>query len=484
MNAFGAHALRTLFLVLAGAPLDSPAYKALIHSRKKEKISVPAAQKAGDNVKGQARPVPETFREALSKIINQITADIDRTSIRNLATDSLGSPTLQLLIELDLGRSRKHKARIEQSLVGKLLLQQPDEEERDAEATSSFVKMLLQDKVGSHMMERVMACVPKKTFGQLYELYFKGQMGKLAVSETASFVVVKVLEKVEGKDFKEAVGELKEALPALLENHQVAVVRAVIENCSKHGVDADAFCDDLFGVWGGEDGQETLLKMLEVSAEELEKLETDDIPQAKPTRNPGQLHASLLVQALLAVPGKCSVRVKENISQCSGTVVTELCKHQTASHAMQKSLTADSADIAHKRKFVNLLAGSIAGLAVHPVGSHIVDALWEATASGLKLQRQRIADELVAAERSMRDSFYGRAVWRNWKLDVYKTRRHDWNNLAGNSSGEQGEVKKSALQVASERHAQAAAAKKEEAEKSKSKPKSKPEASKKRKQAA
>ncbi|KAK6359590.1 Nucleolar protein 9 [Orbilia brochopaga] len=465
MNAFGAHALRTLFLVLAGAPLDSPAYKALVHSRKKEKISA-VVEKAGASVKGQARPVPETFREALSKIINAITADIDRTSIRNLATDSLGSPTLQLLIELDLGRSRKYKTRIEQSLVGKLLLLQPGEEERDVDATRSFVKMLLQDKVGSHLLERVMACVPKKTFGQLYDLYFKGQMGKLAASETASYVVVKVLEKLEGQEFKGAVGELKEALPTLLENHQVAVVRAVVDNCGKHGVDADGFCDALFVVWGEGDGQEMLLKMLEVSIGELEKLEADDAPQEKAARNPGQLHASLLVQALLTVPGRCSAKVKDSITLCSGAVIRQLCKHQTASHAIQKSLAADQADVAYKRKLVGLLAGSIAGLAVHPVGSHIVDALWDATASGLKLQRQRIADELVAAERSMRDSFYGRAVWRNWKLDVYKTRRYDWNNLGESGSGEQGEVKKSAIQVASERHAQAAAAKKQKEEES------------------
>ncbi|KAJ6260408.1 hypothetical protein Dda_4634 [Drechslerella dactyloides] len=481
MNEFGAHALRTLFLVLAGAPLDSPTYKALMHSKKKEKISVASVEKADGStaVKGQARPVPESFREALSKIINTITADIDRTSIRNLATDSLGSPTLQLLIELDLGRSRKHKTRIEQSLVGKLLLDLPGEEERDVDATRSFVKMLLQDKVGSHLLERVMACVPKKTFGQLYELYFKGQMGKLAVSETASFVVVKVLEKVEGREFKGAVEELKDALPALLENHRVAVVRAVIENSGKHGVDTDGFCDSLFAVWGGDDGEDLLLKMLEVRTGELEKLEANDTPQEKEARNPGQLHASLLVQALLTVPGRCSARVKDCITLCSGTVIRRLCKHQTASHAIQKSLTADPADVAYKRKFVGLLAGSIGDLAVHPIGSHIVDALWGATASGVKLQRQRVAEELVAAERSMRDSFYGRAVWRNWKLDVYKTRRHDWNGLGANS-----EAKKSALQIASERHAQAAAAKKEETDKSKPKNPAKDAVAKKRKSSA
>ncbi|KAK6360744.1 Nucleolar protein 9 [Orbilia blumenaviensis] len=466
MNHFGAHVLRTLFLVLSGAPLDSRTNKSIVHSKKKENIS--ASVKKTDGSEGQARPVPESFREALSKIINTITGDINRESIRNLATDPLGSPTLQLLIELDLGRSRKHKTKIEESLVGKLMLQRPEDEERDLDATKSFVKMLLSDTVGSHLLERVMTCVPKKTFNQLYCQYFKGGLGGLAVSETASYVVIKVLDKLETPEYKAAEEELRKALPSLLENHRVAVIRSVIENFSKHGLSADDFCDSLFKTWGSdsEGGQSMLLRILEIKPEELEEEE----PKDSRKKNPGQLHASLLVQALVAVPGECSRRVKESILLCPVGDLRQLCKHQTASHAIQKSIDIDPTDIAYKRKFVGLLSGSIADLAVHPVGSHVVDTLFGATLTGLKLQRQRIADELLSSERRLRDSLHGRAVWRNWKMDMYKTKRYDWNNIttASISSEPQAdapEVKKSAIQMASERHAAAKKAKEEKEEK-------------------
>ncbi|KAK6543190.1 Nucleolar protein 9, variant 2 [Orbilia ellipsospora] len=449
MNPFGAHPLRTLFLVLSGAPLQSQSNKSLLHSKKKENISF--AKETSEDGRKQARLVPEAFREALSKIINTITSDISRESIRNLATDPLGSPTLQLLIELDLGRSRKYKTKIEESLVGKLMLDLPGEEERETDATRSFVKMLLHDTVGSHLLERVMMCVPKKVFNQLYGVYFRGNMGKLASNDTACFVVTKVLDKLEIQEFKGASTELQLELPSLLEHHRIAVIRSVIETYNKHGISADEFCNSLFQTLGSGMDEEfdLLLKMLDINTEELAGLDLVESKERE-KRRPGQLHASLLVQALLTVPGQCSNAVKDRITSCSSENLRRLCKHPTASHAIQKSLVVGPLDMTFKRKFASLLSGSIADLALHPVGSHVVDTLWEATLQGPKLQRQRIADELLCSERMLRDSFHGRAVWRNWKMDLYKTRRYDWSNnvFGATADASRGtEVKKSALQV-------------------------------------
>lgn len=44
--------------------------------------------------------------------------------------------------------------------------------------------------------------------------------------------------------------------------------------------------------------------------------------------------------------------------------------------------------------------------------------------------KQSIAAELLAGERDIRESFFGRTVWRNWSMDKYKTRRNEWFNLA------------------------------------------------------
>lgn len=66
---------------------------------------------------------------------------------------------------------------------------------------------------------------------------------------------------------------------------------------------------------------------------------------------------------------------------------------------------------------------------MHPAGSHIVDAAWTAT-NGIMNYKQSIAQELLSCEGEIRESFFGRTVWRNWSMDKYKTRRNEWFTLA------------------------------------------------------
>lgn len=84
-------------------------------------------------------------------------------------------------------------------------------------------------------------------------------------------------------------------------------------------------------------------------------------------------------------------------------------------------------------------------------GSHIVDACWEATLT-MNLNRKAIAEELVAKEAEIRPSFFGSRVWRNWKMDKFKTRRGEWMGMGkaavvakAESNGV--EVKKTPIQV-------------------------------------
>lgn len=142
------------------------------------------------------------------------------------------------------------------------------------------------------------------------------------------------------------------------------------------------------------------------------------------------------------------------LAQPSETLV-KLAEHPLASHVLEKALTNDTADMPFKRKFVTLLDGSFARLATNSAGSHVVDACAVATLTGMNNYRQRIATELAANEAELRDSFFGRAVWRNWKMDIYNTRKSDWLNMGKNGVGKDeraqatGEKPKTALQVSS-----------------------------------
>lgn len=52
--------------------------------------------------------------------------------------------------------------------------------------------------------------------------------------------------------------------------------------------------------------------------------------------------------------------------------------------------------------------------------------------------RERVAEELAENEKSLRDSSYGRKVWRNWKMDLYQRRRVQWVREVRDSVGNDG----------------------------------------------
>lgn len=52
--------------------------------------------------------------------------------------------------------------------------------------------------------------------------------------------------------------------------------------------------------------------------------------------------------------------------------------------------------------------------------------------------RERVAEELAENERSIRESGYGRKVWRNWRMDLYCRRRGQWVREVRDSVGNEG----------------------------------------------
>lgn len=148
-------------------------------------------------------------------------------------------------------------------------------------------------------------------------------------------------------------------------------------------------------------------------------------------RDPNQLHGALLAQTMLGLAGDVSAPLCDSLLAQSPDTLVALCRHQRASHVVQRLLTAPHTAVASKRKLLNQLRGRFVQLALDTVASHIVDASWHSPMN----YRQAIADELLREEAQMRGSFSGRTVWRNWQMDRYKTRRRQWFALAKEEGG-------------------------------------------------
>lgn len=422
-DPFASHALRVLLIVLSGQPLANTATTSLLQSKKKEKIGVTGLSKPSESG-FQPRTVPDSFHEAVDKVISRLVTGLDNTYIRVLATHPVGNPVLQLLTELELSKSGKTKAKDADSLFRKLL---PDDAPVEGTDSSSFINGLLYDAVGSRLLETIIRCAPGKTFKTLYRSLFKERLGSLARNEIAGFVVVRVLERLSKEDLEEAVTQICPEIISLIERSRTTVIKTLIERCAVRGVDTKPIADVLGQMYGDEPSTR-LAKMLKLNTTGNEGMSKERQLQVE-GKDARKLHGSLLAQAMLAIPGPLRELISDGLLAMDISTLVVMAKDRTATHVLQQSLTCSGQANIFCRKTLQKFLGQIVDLAVDAIASHVVDTFWTAS-EGIQFIRERIAEELLESEAVVKKSFSGRAVWRNWMMDLYKRRRSEWISKA------------------------------------------------------
>jgi len=484
-DRFASHTLRVLLTVLAGQQIDSSSNRILIQSKRKENVDVIRSQKV-EKTHAATHAVPESFSAALEQMIKGTVLGLDTNFIRALATHPTGNPTLQLLLQLELTHFGKSRAKEEDSIIRRLL---PDEHIVEGSQSASFVNGLIYETVGSRLLETIVEYSPGKMFKSLYREFFKERMGSLARNEIASYVVSKILGRLSSDDLQTALDSILPQIPNLMERGRTAIIKILAERCSARNVDTQPLADAIQQACSEDDGDTfSIVKMLQLPPTPVHLTQTirttgniptlsttstlsesapvpslsattslsngaqqhldtpptqyhnQDNPQKEGTNllnTSSRLHASLLAQSFLQIPGPLSTLIFDALVALPVPKVLQIAMDSTASHTLQSALTSPHASLIFRRKLITRFYGHTASFSQHPSGSHVVDAILAGT-TGIAFMRERVAEELAEAEPMLRESKTGRMVWRNWKMDLYRRRRAEWVRQTKKEAGNDG----------------------------------------------
>lgn len=470
---YASHALRILLLVLAGEPISTDSMKSLLRSRRKEGIN----GKGGEDATGKSRVVPKSFSTALEKLISDSVAGLDTDKLRDLATHPNANPTLQVLLTIELTHYGKQRGKDEKSIIRTLL---PDEPFTAESHSAAFLSGLVYDPIGSHLVEKIIQHAPSKLFKSMYKTFFKERLASHARNEVATHVVCRILERLGYDDLLEAHEILVPEIPGLLEKRWTSMTQTMIERCTVRDIDTQAIAVQIDRFYQGGKGFD-IAKMLFVT-EEPGRAETtaNASNPGGPTgtgsnttatyfprpAEPTKVHFNILAQAMLLVPGSLSSLILDALIDLDKSTILTMSKDYIVTRTIQQALTTKNASMVTRRKLIARFQGNIGDMALDKSASHVVDCIWEGT-HGLAFIRERIAEELAENEAALRESPSGRAVWKNWKMDIYKRRRQEWvrqSRIKASNDGfqafseieakQEGGTKKTPLQMARERHAQ------------------------------
>lgn len=454
---FASHTVRVLLLVLSGRPLHDHSTQALLQSKRKENINFSTKDTRTQDGAKTARAVPESFQGALNEIINGMVGNLDANYLRTLALQPQGNPVLQLLLELEFTLSGKQKAKDENSLFRKLVPELPPEE---GTVGSQFICGLLYDSVGSHLLETIIQCSPGRVFKAIYNSQLRPKLNSILKNESASYVLLKALERLGPEDLEDAIGQLLPDIPMLLDRSKTAIIRAVIERCQVRHIDFEKL-DTTLRTYYGEISQSTINSLLNLPKDDWHNMSAARRGQIE-TQSTARLHASLLAQTMLDSPGALRDFVLEALLIADQEDIVTAAKDKHATFVFQRSLAPTSENQKFRRKLLQKITSRFTEIALDSIGSHAFNVFWTAT-HDLTFIRERAAQELADCEVQIKNSFSGRIVWRNWMMDLFIRNRKTWiqrskesdipQSISSGKTVDNEPKKKRAIELAMERFA-------------------------------
>ncbi|KAI2635705.1 ARM repeat-containing protein [Hypomontagnella submonticulosa] len=446
-DRFASHTLRVLLIILSGRPLEQSQTKSLVHSKKKERISVPWTSDGPTDLNNQLRAVPISFNLATKKIITDSVSGINATELRVLATHPTGNPVLQLLLELDI--SLNLKANDDESgdmtLLWRLLPGAPASLKDATTPASDFVNSMLYDRVGSRLLETLITHCPGKIFKVLYKHVFGDRIHSLLRNDIASYPAIRVLNRLSKEDLVAAVEKALPEIGKYVALSRFNVIKTLFERCQARQASSeiDSLTRALVEAFGSD--PKSLVPRLCLP----QSFDTDDTKGHEPQqKNQSALvsHGSQLANAMLAIPGYPSKTIQTSLSALPEELILQLATSSApTSYVLVNALSTPSRNKFFHKTLVASMRPHSFQLAMSEHGNKVLNSVISIPSKGDDISipfhfKELIMEQLGQHEKELRDSFEGRRTWRAWKGDLWRNRRRDWVSWAKevDSAQEQG----------------------------------------------
>ncbi|KAG0228204.1 Nucleolar protein 9 [Actinomortierella wolfii] len=422
-DPFASHVLRVIIHVLAGRAVDDGSSKSIVRSKKSAKYNDANNSKVGPGTSQRpTRLVPPQFKEMLHSITESMTSGLSATIVRSLAVHQIANPVLQLLLEVQA----KDDIAGKDALVDKLLMditqdEQPGQKNDDRDA---YVETLLRDQVGSHLLETIVRIASPDLFQKFYTTYFRGRLSKLSFHPIANYVIQQFFVSVKNAIQLEMMAE--EVLPSfeeLLKFGRPGVIRAVVEAAKNVGACHKQVIKGLctaFHTTGPSERKEFINVVLNMETYERFKAREENMEEKKPAFHP---QGAVILQLLLQYPEEYNKIVTDSFFAQSEERVFAWTTDSSGSHVIEAFLTSPTVNLKIKKKILKSFLGKYHIMALDKYGGHTVDKCWAVSDIDMK---EKIATELLQHEHTLSQSFYGKFILRNCKIDQFKRKKADW----------------------------------------------------------
>ncbi|CUM67823.1 uncharacterized protein PRCAT00005530001 [Priceomyces carsonii] len=426
-DPYSSHVLRLLILVLSGKELPSTTTSNSVLRSKKSKIARKMIEIKDNDDFNRSFQTPASFKDQLKDICSISIQGQDTKHIRELAIHKVGSPVLQLLVQVEGIVDKERK-------IWFLLFDSNGKEPQE----EAFMEYLLSDSVGSHFLESFVknTGVRLMFIERLYELYMKDRILKLARRHnTGVYIVQALLLKLKPREVEFILDQLIPELANLIsitEIQNLDLAKAVLDASERRShYRREDIVDQLMKKFAPEYYED---KQSDSSlAENVLMLESSTLGNTRDDWPTVEERRRTLFLSKLVDYDSCFLFCLWNsfLNLPSGRFI-QMCYHGVFSHAVEESLkfvpSESKETLILRKRVLNLFQNQIANLSCNSYGSHIVDKLWTFTIA-LPMYKDRFATELLNESHKVKESKYGKLVWKNWSMELFTRKRSDWRQV-------------------------------------------------------
>lgn len=433
-HLYSSHVLRILILVVSGRDSQLTNFSNTTLRSRKSKLARKMIDIKDNDEFSRDFETPPSFKEELSKIHHCIISNETMQHMRELAIHKIASPVIQILIQTE-GLIDKHRS------VWHLIFLS-DQDEADAKE-GAFIEYLLSDPVGSHFFESIIKekSTKVRNIERLFNLYIKDRILRLVKRTTTGvFVVQALLFKLRQQEVQFILDQIIPKLPNLIsfsENESLELTQNVIDaSTTKKNYRRDELVRQLLQKCSPSFNTENLDRS---SSEILTNILL--MNNFKISMNPkhwfgtDERRRSLFLEKLLQFDYNFVLCTWVNILSLPDDTFYAMCVHGVFSHVIESSLfvlpakeqESKSINILRK-KILNKFQSKVVDLSCNAYGSHLVDKLWDFTFL-LNMYKDRIASLLMNDSEIIKENVYGKMVWKNWSMELFTRKKHDWRNL-------------------------------------------------------
>ncbi|KAH9499745.1 hypothetical protein Btru_077716 [Bulinus truncatus] len=308
----------------------------------------------------------------------------------------------------------------------------------DQANVSERLPHIVQNEIGSYLIELLITLASESQLKELYDLVFKDKLIYFAVHPIANFVLQKLIS---ASSVQHLINDIMKTLLKYLEDilavNHLGIVTKLAESCQKSGFEQSEFLNTLMSAFHCSEPESRQIKVVPLlaSLQTYEVFFGNDKDGGAASDEPSKhylkscnIHGSLLLQQLLQF--KNTKLIVSSLLDLSPAELSVICCDKFGSHIIDVFFQSKVVPDKSKNAFIKHLQGTYINIACNRNGSRCLENIWKSCSLN---QRQMIAEELCKNQERIESDQWGHFLYNNFALFKFTQRKQEWVEIQGAS---------------------------------------------------